>query len=101
MAPFFLIAYSPARYIIRNSIEEAQAPQGYQGGPLGIGAIFSAANLIDIVGTLVQAVKGRGGGNGFSLGIQNRIDRFADGDEQTQGFVGGRRQRRERRSRRY
>ena len=64
-----------------------------------MGAIFSAINIIDIVGALVQAIKGCGDGNGFSIDVQNRINRLADGGEQTQGYVAGRRQRNGRHSR--
>jgi hypothetical protein len=101
VAPFFLIAYSANRYIIRTSSEEERSPRGYHGGPLGIYAILSAINIIDIIGALVQGIKARGGGIGWSLGMQNPVNRFAEGGEQYQDFAAGRRRTGGRRSRRY
>jgi hypothetical protein len=101
LAPLLLIVYSPSRYIIRTLSEEERSPRGYQGGPLGIHALLSALNVIDIIGTLVQGIKARGGGSGFSLGMQNQVNRFAEGGEQYQGFAVGRGQRGGRRARRY
>ena len=99
IAPFFFIAYSPARYIIRNATEEGRRPQDYAGGPFGIYAILSAINIIDIVTALVQAINGRGGGSEFALPQQAPPAYIGE----TQGFGGrgGRRERRQRRSGRY
>ena len=85
VAPFFLIAFSAKRYVIRSAEEEARFPRGYQGGPLGIHAILSAFNIIDIISTLVQGIKARGGDAGYSQGMQNSVHGYADsGEESTQ-----------------
>lgn len=86
--------------MISNPAEEGRRHQGYAGGPFGFYAILSAINIIDIVGTLVQAIRGRGEGSGYSVAMQNDVHGY-HGFEQTQGFRGGRRQRRQRRSGRY
>jgi hypothetical protein len=79
ISPFFLIAYSPSRYVICTSSEEGRSPGCYQGGPLGIYGLLAAINVIDIVGALVQGIKARGRGSGFSRAAQDRLNRYADG----------------------
>jgi hypothetical protein len=63
LAPFFLIAYSCKRYMLgMASSESAPTLANYEGGPLGIKAIFTAINIVDIVGPMVRGIKASSGG---------------------------------------
>ena len=81
LSPFFLIAYSAKRYTLGGS-SPASAPTmaHYQGGPLGAKAIFSAINIIDIVGAMVQGIKGRGGGRRVDNPMQEAVPAYREGD---------------------
>ena len=64
IAPFFLIAYRVKPYTLgRNSLPENSTLrndiQHYQGGPLGVYAIFQAINVFDIVIELVKGAKAK------------------------------------------
>ncbi|KAG0652534.1 Transmembrane [Hyphodiscus hymeniophilus] len=100
IAPFFFIAYSPKRYIIRNPSDEARRHQGYAGGPFGFYAILSAINIVDIVTTLLQAIKGRAEGGGFNIAIHNDFRGYSEAPDYGQDIPvdrqGGRKDRRQR-----
>jgi hypothetical protein len=63
LAPFFLIAYSCKRYTLgKASSESAPTLGNYEGGPLGIKAMFAAINIVDIVVAMVQGIRASSGG---------------------------------------
>jgi hypothetical protein len=66
IAPFFIYAYSYTPYVLGRPASASGPHLIYKGGHLGINAILSALNIVDIVSALVSGVKAKASSRGYN-----------------------------------